>query len=57
MAPHRRDAESGALWAKITQDADLRAIVTAWPFLPECVQTGILAMVKAAAEDDGNGRA
>ena len=32
----------------MSADADLRLIVDAWPALPEPIQAGILAMVKAA---------
>jgi hypothetical protein len=31
-------------------DPDLAAIVEAWPGLPEAIKAGILAMVKATAE-------
>lgn len=30
-------------------DADLAALVAAWPTLPEAIRAGIVAMVKAAA--------
>jgi hypothetical protein len=33
----------------VTYDADLAAVVDAWPTLPEALKTGILAMVKAAS--------
>ena len=31
-------------------DADLAAIIDAWPALPGAIKAGILAMVKAASE-------
>jgi len=43
-------AESGALGADLPLiDADLQAIVDAWPALPEAVRAGILAMIEATA--------
>jgi len=30
-------------------DPDLQAIIDAWPTLPEAIRTGILAMMRAAA--------
>jgi len=42
-------AECGALGAQNAPlDADLAAVVDAWPKLPEAIKTGILAMVTAA---------
>jgi hypothetical protein len=42
-------AECGAVGALSDPiDADLRAIIDAWPALPEAVKSDILAMVKAA---------
>jgi len=38
-------AENGAL----AHDADLAAIITAWPTLPEAIRAAILAMVRAAS--------
>ena len=37
-------------------DADLQAIIDAWPGLPEAVKAGILAMVKAAGGITGKDR-
>jgi hypothetical protein len=31
-------------------DPDLRAVVEAWPTLPEAMKAGILAMIRAAGE-------
>ncbi|UCC30279.1 MAG: hypothetical protein JSU86_19025 [Phycisphaerales bacterium] len=43
-------AESGAHAAPIAvSDPDLRAVVSAWPELPEALRKGIVAMVKAAS--------
>ena len=43
-------AESGALYAREAQnDPPLRAIIDAWPGLPEAIKAGILAMVQAAS--------
>jgi hypothetical protein len=33
---------------RVVADADLAAVVDAWPGLPEAIKAGILAMVKAA---------
>ena len=44
-------AESGALSGESTPtDANLQAVVDAWPSLPDPVKAGILAMVTAAAK-------
>ena len=42
-------AQFGAL---LREDADLRAIVTAWPHLPAPIRAAIRAMVQAAAEPE-----
>jgi hypothetical protein len=34
----------------VVADADLAAVVDAWPELPEAIRAGILAMVKAASK-------
>ena len=34
----------------VQNDPDLRAVVTAWPELPEAIRVGIVAMVQAATE-------
>jgi hypothetical protein len=39
---------SVALCPPMPVNADLRAVVEAWPALPEPIKAGILAMVKAA---------
>jgi hypothetical protein len=39
---------SVALCPPVPADADLGAVVEAWPNLPEPIRAGILAMVKAA---------
>jgi hypothetical protein len=39
---------SVALCPPVPADANLRAVVEAWPALPELIKAGILAMVKAA---------
>ena len=36
------------------EDADLRAVVDAWPTLPDAVRAGIVAMVRAAVEADSS---
>lgn len=42
-------AESGVLGAQNGPfDADLAAVVTAWPTLPAAIKAGILAMIGAA---------
>ncbi|MCH7685408.1 MAG: hypothetical protein IH899_01785 [Planctomycetes bacterium] len=42
-------AESGAVGAQSAlMDPDLRAVIEAWPELPDAVKAGILAMVRAA---------
>jgi hypothetical protein len=42
-------AECGALGAREAPiDADLAAVVDAWPELPSAIKAGILAMVRAA---------
>ena len=42
-------ADAGAVETKNAHDdADLQAIVDAWPTLPEAIKAGILAMVTAA---------
>ena len=42
-------AKSGALGAqKVDIDADLVAVIDAWPDLPDAVKAGIVAMVGAA---------
>jgi hypothetical protein len=46
--PHPTGATSSAT-VSLSNDPDLAAIIDAWPALPEAVQAGILAMVKAAA--------
>ena len=33
---------------EVLRDADLAAVVAAWPNLPDAVKAGIVAMVKAA---------
>ena len=44
-------AESGAVGAeKALIDADLAAVIDAWPNLPEAIRAGIVAMVRAAVE-------
>jgi hypothetical protein len=34
----------------------LAAVVTAWPGLPEAIRAGIVAMVRASADSNGNAR-
>jgi hypothetical protein len=42
-------AESGALLVDSAEnDADLQAIIEAWPSLPDDVKAGIMAIVRAA---------
>ena len=36
-------------------DLDLRAVVSAWPTLPEAVRVGVLAMVEAARKGGSRG--
>ena len=51
--PVQGGAESGAVGAQSTLvDADLRAIIEAWPELPDAVKAGILAMIHAAEGAD-----
>ena len=41
-------AESGALGAREAPlDADLAAVVDAWPALPDAIKAGILAMIRS----------
>jgi hypothetical protein len=40
---------------RVPRDADLAAVVNAWPGLPAEVKAGILAMVKAARRDGAEG--
>jgi hypothetical protein len=48
----RRSGHSVAVETKPAHIApDLQAIIDAWPTLPEAIRTGILAMIRAAAED------
>jgi len=42
------DARS-AIAARSAENPDLRAVIDAWPDLPDAVRAGILAMVKASA--------
>ncbi len=47
-------AESGAVGARNrTHDPELAAVVAAWADLPEAVRAGIVAMVRAASNGDG----
>jgi hypothetical protein len=39
---------SPTIFPPVPADPDLRAIVEAWPTMPEPIKAGILAMVKAA---------
>ncbi len=46
-----RAAESDASDCKnAATDRDLRAVVDAWPVLPDAVKAGILAMVRASTD-------
>ena len=45
---HNAEALTGPLAETIRNDADLRAVVDAWPTLPDAVKVGILAMVRAS---------
>ena len=46
--PQAGGAESGALAApKPPSDPDLRAVVEAWPELPDAVRVAVVALVKA----------
>ena len=49
QSPIQNEAESEAVWPNSSPiDADLAAVVDAWPKLPEAIKAGILAMVRAA---------
>ena len=49
-------AESGAVGAPAAfDDADLQAVVDAWPKLPKVVKAGISAMAKAADDEGAHG--
>ena len=50
-------ADAGAVETKNAHDdADLQAIMDAWPDLPEAIKAGIMAMVTAARRDGAEGR-
>ena len=38
------------MYARVAENAALRAVVDAWPELPEAVRAGILAMVRASVD-------
>lgn len=40
----RGEAESEAVWP----DSDLKAVVDAWPSLPEAIRAGIVALIRAS---------
>jgi hypothetical protein len=43
-------AESGALGAgDLPDDAELNAVIDAWPNLPPAIKAGVLAMIRATA--------
>ena len=44
------DLSRRSAWRFEVEDADLAAVIEAWPNLPEAVRAGIVAMVGAAAE-------
>jgi len=44
QSSNQGEAESEAVWP----DSDLKAVVDAWPALPEAIRVGILAMIRAA---------
>lgn len=54
-AEKRQIAQAGgakaslAVFPTLPVDADLRALMKAWPAMPEPIKAGILAMVKAAS--------
>ena len=52
-APVNPDAPGGHPCGLPDLPADLRAVAEAWPRLPEAVKAGIIAMVKAAANETG----
>jgi hypothetical protein len=46
---HESGAQSGALGARVAPlDADLAAVVDAWPTLPEAIRDCMLSMIRAA---------
>lgn len=52
--PATRGAECGAHRAPTGQfDQVLQQVIDTWPDLPEAIQAGILAMIKAASGDRG----
>ena len=51
QSPIRGEAESEAVCPNSGPiDAELAAVMEAWPTLPEAIKMGILAMVRAAAK-------
>ena len=52
-APSRPPTATQNATRLLPADADLAAVVAAWPTLPEPIRAGILAMVRAASEGQG----
>jgi hypothetical protein len=52
---YRRDIIATQTATRLLPDlpTDLARVIDAWPTLPEPIRAGILAMVRAAAEDVG----
>ena len=48
------DAQSGALSGDSVPDADLLALIHAWPSLPEAVRRQVVGLVRAAAGPPGD---
>jgi len=49
--PAKRAAKSGSTGPESAAiDPELRAVVDAWPTLPDAIKAGISAMVRAAAQ-------
>ena len=42
-------------WKALQNDPDLRAVVSAWPELPEALRAGIVAMVGTATQEGKGG--
>jgi hypothetical protein len=50
-------ADSGALGTRnALLDADLSAVVNAWPTLPEFIKAGIRAMIRAVGDRNNDGQ-
>jgi hypothetical protein len=45
QSPNQGEAESEA----VCPDSDLKAVIAAWPVLPDAIKAGILAMVRTAS--------